>query len=156
MTARRIGLWCGLASLAIASARWANAQNQKYVEPQPVFMSEGRNPLTFNVSCATATWTIIVSSDTIARSTFMQSSSSNTNTICLLPSATGTAPSVSVSSQCVSATQGPELTPSSALTDYSHAAWYCASSSGTVANTIRGYRTRDKGDYGYIGAPGLQ
>lgn len=151
MTPRRIGLLFGLAALAVLAPHSVMAQGEKYQEPQPVYQSEGRNPIPFRVSCATASWTIVVASDTIARSTFMESISSNTNAICLLPSATMTTPSVSISSQCMTATQGPELPPNSSLTDYSRAAWYCAASSGTVANILKGYRTRDKGDYGRIG-----
>lgn len=156
MTPRRLGLLFGLAALAVIGPRFVLAQNEKFHEPQPVFQSEGRNPITFNVSCATATWTLVVASDTISRSTFMEAISSNTNTVCLLPVANGVAPTVAVSSQCTTATQGPELPPNSSLTDYTRAAWYCAASSGTVSNVIKGYRTRDKGDYGNVGALGLQ
>ncbi len=156
MTPRRLGLLLALVAFAGAGARWAAAEGMKYQESQAVYQSEGSNPVTFNVSCATATWTVIIASDTISRSTFMESVSSNTYSICLLPITNGTAPSVAVSSQCTTSTQGPELIPNSALTDYSRAGWACASSSGTVTQTLKGYRTRDKRDTGWIGASGLQ
>ncbi len=156
MTTRRLGLLFGLAAFAVLVPRWARAEGMKYQESQAVYQSEGSNPVTFVVSCATATWTIVIASDTISRSTFIESVSSNTNTVCLLPITNGVAPTVAVSSQCTTATQGPELVPSSSLTDYSRAGWACAASSGTVTNTLKGYRTRDKRDTGWIGASGLQ
>ena len=156
MTPRRLGLFVGLAAIAVLGPRWSRAEGMKYQEAQPVYQSEGSNPITFNVSCATGAWTIVIASDTISRSTFMESISSNTQNICLLPVTNGVAPTVAISSQCTTASPGPELVPSSSLTDYSRAGWACASSSGTVVNTIKGYRTRDKRDTGWIGASGLQ
>jgi hypothetical protein len=156
MPYRRIGLLAALAAFAVLGPRGAMAQGATQNNPAPGFQTEGRNTVTFSVPCATATWTLIIASDTISRSTFLQSISSNTNTICLLPETAGAVPTVAISSQCTTNTQGPELSPISALTDYSHSAWWCASSSGTATNTIKGYRTRDKGDYGNIGALGDQ
>lgn len=149
-------LLVALAAASCFAAAAARAEGMKYQEAQAVYQSEGSNPVSFNVNCATATWTIVIASDTISRSTFMESISSNTNNICLLPITNGVAPSVAVSSQCTTATQGPELVPSSELTDYSRAGWACASASGTVVNVLKGYRTRDKRDTGWIGASGLQ
>lgn len=149
MNARRLGLITGLLFMASYIPHIVLAQGQKYYEPQPVFQSEGRNPIAFSVNCATATWTLVIASDTISRSTLMESISSNTVSICLSPSVTS-------SSQCVTGTPGPELSPNSSLTDYSHVAWYCSASSGTTSQTIKGYRTRDKGDYGIIGSAPLQ
>lgn len=156
MTARRLGLFFALAAAAALAPRWVRAEGMKYQEAQPVFQSEGSNPVTFNVNCATATWTIIIASDTISRSTFMEAISSNTNNVCLLPVTNGVAPSVAASGQCTTATQGLELAPNSSLTDYSRAGWACAAASGTVVNVIKGYRTRDKRDIGWVGASGLQ
>ncbi len=121
-----------------------------------MFQSEGINPIVFNVSCATASWTVVVASDTIARSTFLQAVSSNTNTICLLPVIYGSVPTVAISSQCTTATKGIELPPNTWYTDYSRAGWACAASSGTVSGIIKGVRTRDRGDYGGIADPHLQ
>ena len=126
------------------------------LEVTPMFQSEGFNPLPFNASCATATWTIVIASDTISRSTFLESISSNTNSICLIPFTLGVVPTVAVSSQCVTSTKGIELQPNTAYTDYSHAGWACAASSGTVSGTIKGVRTRDSGDYGGINSPEFQ
>lgn len=122
----------------------------------PVSLSEGFNPITFNVACATATWTLVIASDTISRSTFLENIPENANTICILPVLKGVLPTVAISSQCMSATQGVHLPTSAAYTDYSHAGWACASSSGTVTGQISGVRTRDSGDYGLIGASALQ
>lgn len=156
MTPRRLGLIFGLAALAVMGTHLALAEPMKYMESQAVYQSEGSNPITFNIACATASWTQVVSSDTISRSTFMESISSNTNSICLLATSNNVIPTVAVSSQCINVTKGPELAPNSSLTDYSRAAWYCAASSGTVVNYIKGYRTRDLRDSGWIGATGLQ
>ncbi len=157
MTPRRLGLLLGLAALAAAGAHFAQAEGMGALQAIPMYQSEGSNPLKFSVTCPTATWTQVVSSDTISRSTFFQAVTSNTTTVCLIPAANAAAaPTIAVSSQCVTATQGVELPPNSALTDYSRAAWYCLSSSGTVSNVIKGYRTRDKRDIGNIGAAGLQ
>lgn len=156
MTPRRLGLLMSLAALAALGPRFARAQGMAKQEAMPVFQSEGRNPITFAVACATATWTVVIASDTIARSTFIESISSNTASICLLPIASATVPTVAISSQCVPQTQGTELPPNSALTDYNRSGWACIASSGTATQYLKGYRTRDKGDIGYIGAPGLQ
>lgn len=145
-----------MAALAVLGVRFAKAEGMKYLESAPMYQSEGSNPVAFNVTCATATWTIIIASDTISRSTLMESIPANTQTICLLPGTTSTVPNIAISSQCMSSTGGIQLIPSYGLTDYSRAAWFCASSSGTVSGTITGYRTRDKRDYGSIGAAGLQ
>lgn len=152
MNARRLGLIVALCGLAVM----VRAQGMARLEPVPMFQSEGINPVPFSVSCATASWTLAIASDTISRSTFIESVSSNTNTICLLPVIYGVMPTVAVSSQCVTATKGIELTPNSAYTDYSHAGWACAASSGTVSNVLKGVRTRDRGDFGGIGSPELQ
>lgn len=127
----------------------ALAQGQKYIESQPTFQSEGRNPVSFNVSCATASWTLVIASATISRSTFMESISSNTYSVCLNPVS---APST----QCAQSAVGIELMPTQGYTDYSKASWWCSASSGTITQTIKGVRTQDKGDYGNIGAASQQ
>lgn len=149
MTPRRLGLVVSILALAVLGPRWARAQGMAALESQPVFQSEGRTPVAFAATCSTATWTLVIASDTISRSTFMESIAANTQPICLSPIAAG-------ATQCVSTSAGPELSPNSELTDYSHAAWYCAASSGTTSQALKGYRTRDKGDFGGIGDPQLQ
>lgn len=151
MTAKRLGLIVGL----VALASWARAQGMASLEVQPVFQSEGFDPIPFSVSCPTSTWTVVVASDTISRSTFLESITANANTICLLPFQLGVVPTVAVSSSCVTAAKGIELTPASSYTDYTHVGWACISS-GTVTNVIKGVRTRDSGDYGMISAPEFQ
>jgi hypothetical protein len=146
MTPRRIGLIFGLAALVISGVRMASAQGQRYNDLQGVFQSEGRQRIWFNTACIPGSWTLIISSDTISHSTFMMSISSNTSSVCLSSSA--------AAGGCSATTQGPELAPNSWLTDYSHGEWYCESSAGT--QYVKGYRTRDKGDYGNIGATGAQ
>lgn len=139
MTPRRLGLLFGLVALA-AAPLLVGAQGTKEMLPITVYMTEGRNPIYFNVSCATATWTVVVSSDQIARSTFIEAISSNTMNVCLS--------STTSSQACNSSAAGPELVPGQSLTDYSRAAWACKAVTGTAAQTIKGYRTRDQGDYG--------
>ncbi len=151
MTPRRLGLLFGLAALAATGPRCVVAQGTLNIQPSTVYQSEGRNPVPFSVTCSTPSWTVVVSSDAISRSTFMEAISSNTAAVCLLPFTGGVTPTVAVSSQCVTATKGIELPPNSAYTDYSKAAWACAASSGTVNQVIKGVRTRDAGDYGNIG-----
>lgn len=149
MTARRAGLVVGLLGLALwggQGLREARAQGMLQVQGTTVYQSEGRDPVTFDVQCTTAPWVNVVSSDTISRSTFFQAISSNTTTICLVPGNTSPAASV----RCSTTTAGPELAPNSALTDYSRAAWWCAASSGTTTQVLKGYRTRDRSDYGAI------
>ena len=134
-----------------------HSQGMDQIQVMPVFESEGFNPIAFNVACATASWTQVVSSDTISRSTFFENIPENSsNTICLLPFTGGVLPTVSISSQCVSVTKGIHLPMGAGITDYTHAGWACASSSGTVTEQISGYRTRDSGDYGGISDPALQ
>ncbi len=145
MNARRLGLALSLLALAGAVPRWVRAQGMARLETAPIFQSEGRDPVYFNVSCASATWTVIVASDTIARSTFMQSISSNTQAVCLS--------SATSSQNCDSNAKGPEIAPTSNFTDYSHAGWACKAVTGTSAQIIKGYRTRDRADFGAISFP---
>ena len=134
-----------------------HAQGALQEQETPTFESEGFNPIPFNVACATASWTVVVASDTISRSTFFENIPENSsNTICLLPFTGGVTPTVAISSQCISVTKGVHLPMAAAITDYTHAGWACASSSGTVTEQISGYRTRDSGDYGDISNPALQ
>lgn len=152
MTPRRLGLCVSLAVAVLAGPRWLMAQGQINQYPAPVFQNEGRDPIAFNVLCATTPWTMAASSDTISRSTFLEATSSNTYAVCLVPG--NTAPPAST--RCSTGTVGVELPPNSSYTDYSRAAWWCAASSGTIAQPLKGVRTRDRGDYGNIAAPGKQ
>lgn len=140
MTPRRLGLLTALVVSVILAPRFVKAQGEKEILPIPMFMTEGRDPVYFNISCTTAAWAVVVSSDQIARSTFIESISSNTMNICLS--------STTSSQNCDSTAAGPELVPGQTLTDYSRAAWSCKSVTGTSAQVIKGYRTRDRGDYG--------
>ncbi len=146
MTPRRLGLLLGLAAMAVLGPRWVRAQGTKESQPITMYRAEGRDVVYFNVSCATATWTVVLSSDSIARSTFIQAISSNTQAVCLS--------SATSSQNCDSSAAGPELPPTSALTDYGHAGWACKAVTGTSAQRLKGYRARDRGDYGAIGLPG--
>lgn len=151
MTPRRLGLLFGLAAIAAFGPRFVLAQSEKFQENQSVYQSEGRNPVMFAVTCATATWTLVIASDTISRSTFIETPGTNNQVVCLSFSSAPANPS-----QCVATQPGVILPQGSSLTDYTHAAWYCAASSGTTSQNIVGYRTRDKGDYGRISDPSRQ
>ena len=129
-----------LAGLIIGITGIGYSQGMKYVAPQSVFQSEGRDPYLFNASCASGYWSVVVSSDAIARSTLMQAPSGNTAVVCLAISSTTASCSVSL--------VGPELAPNTALTDYTKSVWYCRSVSGS--QNIKGYRTRDRGDFGGV------
>lgn len=127
-------------------------------EVTPVQQSEGRDPIMFNSTCTATTWTLVTSSDVIAYSTLMVAAASNTATVCLTPTPTvssATALSAANFSGCFPYTPGVELPAQiSSLTDYSKAAWWCRSVVGT--QNIKGYRTRDRGDWGKVSQPGLQ
>ena len=71
MRARRAGLGISLVVLAVWGSRWAAAQGSLNTAITPVYQSEGRDPVSFFVACATAPWTAVVSSDTIRRSLTM-------------------------------------------------------------------------------------
>lgn len=148
MTPRRIGLWLSILATTILVPKWVMAEASRYTDSTPVYQSEGNDRTWFNVSCATESWTIVLSSDTIARSTFIQSTSSNTYGVCLSSGPANTA--------CTSSTVGVELSPNSAYTDYSKNSWYCRTSAGTIAQRLKGVRTRDNHDYGNIGNRALQ
>ena len=133
-----------------------HAQGMDQIQVMPVFESEGFNPIPFNVACGTNSWTVVVASDTISRSTFMENIPENANTICLIPFTGGVLPTVGTNGQCTSTTKGVHLPTSAATTDYTHSGWACQTAAGSVTGQISGYRTRDSGDYGGISDPALQ
>lgn len=153
MNARRLGLLFGLAALAVAAPRWMAAQGELGIQPAPTYNTEGRDPYPFTAACSSSSWTQVVSTDTIARSTLLIGISSNTAATCLIP-VPYQAPAPSTSTVCLSTTAAVQF-PSgiqSALTDYSRAAWYCKASAGFSGTTnICGYRARDRGDFGRVG-----
>jgi len=130
------------------------AAGLKSTEVQPTHLDEGRNPVFFSVQCSSQAWTVVQSSDTISRSITMYAPRTNPNgasdAVCIS--------SVTTTSQaCNDGVGGVELTPDSAFTDYTKVQWNCRSrANNTQLGTVKGYRGRDKGDYGYIGAPDLQ
>ncbi len=146
MPPRRLGALLALAALTFLGPQRSCAQGQINVQPSPVFQNEGRDPVVFNVTLSSGYLTIIVSSDTIARSTFIQNVSSNTSSACISPSSGSVA--------CGSSWAGVQLPPNSALTDYTRSAWYGRLPAGISTMNLNGYRTRDRGDYGSIAAPG--
>jgi hypothetical protein len=146
MNPRRIGLIFALGLLLAYSPNLVRGQGTKFPQITPVYQEEGRQRVFFSATCTGSSWTLVVSSDSISRSTLITALAANSEPVCLSSStATGS---------CSATTQGPELPASSSLTDYSHGEWYCQSYSGT--QYVKGYRTRDKGDYGNIGAPSVQ
>lgn len=145
MTPRRLGLFLALATLPVTGPKAAHAQGQINVQPAPVFQNEGRDPIPFNVTLSSLTLTVIVSSDTIVRSTYFQSVSSNTTSICISPS--------SGSTNCTTSWAGWQLSPNSSMIQYTRSAWYGRLPSGAPAQAVSGFRTRDRGDYGTISSP---
>ncbi len=146
MSTRWIEIVLALAALTFLGPQAARAQGQNPYLPAPIFQNEGRDPIAFNTALTSYTLTIIISSDTIARSTLFQSISSNTATICISPS--------SGSFACNSSWPGVQLPPNSTLTDFNRSAWYGRVPAGNATQNVNGYRTRDRGDYGAVGAPG--
>lgn len=128
----------------------AFADGRYRTQVQPVYQDEGDEPVPYSVSCSSTAWTQIVSSDTISRSVLFYTPSDNTasSSICIS--------TISSSfTSCVAGTAGTELTPDSALTDYTKKRWFCrARANGN--GIIKGWRSRDKRDGGDIGNPALQ
>jgi len=149
MTPRRLGLifsLAGMVALAVYSPKQTEAQGQAKDNILPTFQSEGRDPIYFSTACISTAWRMIISSDTIARSTLVIASSSNTALVCI---STG----MSSANGCAPNTASDELPPASAMTLYHRASIFCRSASGT--QTLKGHRNRDHADYGNInmGAP---
>lgn len=121
---------------------------------QPVHIDEGDSPVLFSVQCSSQAWTVIVDSDTISRSVTMYSPRTNpnasTDAVCI-------STITSSFTSCVDGTAGVELTPDSSFTDYTKVKWNCRGrANNSSLHTIKGYRSRDKRDYGNIGNPALQ
>lgn len=146
MGPRWIEVLLAIAALTILGPGKVYAQGQINIQPSAMFQNEGRDPISFNVTLSSGYLTIIVSSDTIARSTFIQNVSSNTSNACISTS--------SGSAACGSSWAGVQIPPNSSLTDYTRSAWYGRLPTGIATQTISGYRTRDRGDYGSIASPG--
>lgn len=149
LTLRRFSFLFGIGLITALSYFLINtapvfAQGVAKNNPIAVFNTEGRNPVYFSVSCVPSSWTLLVSSDTIARSTFIVSIASNTAAVCLSTGPTN-------SNSCVQGTPSDELPPNSAETVYHRAAIYCRSGAGT--QTLKGHRNRDHADYGQVPIP---
>lgn len=155
MTIRQWGLIFGLTSsigFLLYFPQTLKAQSTIRWEANMSYRSEGRDPVDFNVQCGSTSWTTVISTDNIRRSAIFQSIELNLGTVCLRP---GTPiVSFSTTTACGQTTPGIHLIPTSTLTDYTMAQWNCRSQTST--NTISGYITRDRGDYGRIGALGAQ
>lgn len=126
---------------------WADGRYMTQV--QPAYMDEGDSPVEFSVACSSLSWTMIVSSDTISRSVLFYAPVDNTasSSVCISLSSNTTA--------CSASKPGTELTPDSSVTDYTKARWFCRARSGST-DRVKGWRSRDKRDYGDIGNPALQ
>lgn len=155
---RQLVLAAGLLGAFLLAPVAVRAQGVLKNETTPVQQSEGRDPIVFTASCTSSGWTLVISSDVIAYSTLIVAVTSNTAGVCLYPtssSSSSASPSGANQSGCFPYTGGTELpAQNSSLTDYSKAAWWCRSVAGT--QNLKGYRTRDRGDYGKISQPGLQ
>lgn len=138
--------------------RTISAQSTLKWEATQVYQTEGRNFITFNVKCTSTTWSTVASSDTIRRAIIMQSASSNTASICLMPGFQVT--DFSTNTPCNMDTAGIELSSTTAGTsiwkDYTMFPWNCRAASNASTQTIKGYWTRDRGDFGHVGALGAQ
>lgn len=113
--------------------------------PKPIWLDEGDVPIPFSVTCASTSWTTLVSSDTIRRSLLVQSVSDNSKNICISTiTTTGYA--------CADGTPGIELGGKDTWSDYTVISWKCRARQ-TVGSTdtrgvLKGIVYRDKGDYG--------
>lgn len=119
-------------------------------QPNPSYWSQGNAPLPFNIGCTTTSWTVVSSSDTIARGTIYISDETNSTNICI-------STTTNVNDLCNASTPGIDLSAGGSWTDYSEAGWNCrgktpAGTPATVTDNIHGVRYRDKGDYGSISA----
>lgn len=135
--------WLALAAL-ICFGSTAYAQGQAKQEVSPTFQQEGRDPIYYSTSCISTAWTLVLSSDTIARSTIVIAISSNTSSVCVSSGPTN-------ANTCVGGTPGDELGPNSSITLNHRAAIYCRSALGT--QILKGHRNRDHADYGQPGVP---
>jgi hypothetical protein len=109
----------------------------------PVFQTEGRDAIFLSTVCTASSWSVVVSSDAISRSLFLQALSGNTGNICL-----GTGPNRTTDA-CVSTMASVELATSATYTTFSKEGIWCRSVQGS--QTLKGKRTRDRSDFGYIG-----
>ena len=144
---RWLMIW-GLATclLGLIPTAWSEGADNKGT--QRTFNDDGRDPVLFNVTCDSFSWTTVVTSDTISRSVLFQWEPTSASGVCI---ATWTI----ATSSCTSLTNGPFIssaTPS--FTSYDQNRWNCrATSVNSAASRVRGYRARDRGDYGGINKP---
>ncbi len=125
----------------------ASAEGASKRSPQAVYIDEGDAIIPFAVTCASLSWTQILSSDTISRSVLYVAVSTNSTTICISTiSASGYA--------CTDDTPGMDLVPGASLADYTSISWYCrarqAAGAADTRGKIKGRRSRDRGDYGAV------
>ena len=138
-----------LAALLACTPAICLANGSKWQGTTPVYQDEGNVPIAFDTVCSSSVWTVLVASDSIRRSVLFQALPTNSVNVCITPSSSTSAPS------CGDTTPGIELTPNASLTDYTVAKWWCmARTVATGASiVIKGYWTRDYGDYGNISNP---
>jgi hypothetical protein len=120
------------------------------INPAPTFVDNGRDRIDFTTACPSANWALVfASTDAISRAVYIEADTTNGATICL-----GT---IGATWSCDNTAPGYVLGTSSVLIDYSHSAWYCrAGANAQSTQRLRGYRLRDRGDYGRIGAAAVQ
>lgn len=154
MSARKAGLLAAIAALLCLGPRWVRAQGAYRLQAVPDFQTQGRDPVSFNVTCSSYTWTVFKSSDTIGRAVFVQNPSTSTSNIGIIfADPTYSAPTVSYDTT----TAGIDLSAGAAIfTDATRAAGYCRVPVNAAAQHLKGYWNRDRGDYGQIGDPTLQ
>ena len=130
-------------SLLAGSAVPAFSNSAREIQTTPTYRDEGNAPELFNVACDSFTWATVVSSDTISRSVLFQWDASSLAGVCI---------STWTDGNCNSETKGVEIssaTPS--FTSYDQIRWNCrARPVNVAASRIKGYRARDRGDYGWI------
>lgn len=130
-----------LAALAVPS----RAVGAREISPNPTFQSEGQSPEFFNITCDSFSWTTVVSSDVISRSVTFQWEPTSLSGVCL-GSYTVASASCTVSTPIVFLSSA---TP--AFTSYDQNRWNCRTKEVNAApSRVMGYRSRDKGDYGWI------
>lgn len=138
-------LWI-LAAFVLAPAP-VSAQAGGAPDPTAVYWDEGRDPILFQVTCTSTSWTVVVASDTARRSAVIQAPPDNDTNICLSTSTAGT---------CTGVTTGVELAAKDSLTDYTRIAWRCrarANAAASMTANLKGYVSRDRADYGKIERP---
>ena len=128
------GFFCllGAVGLVEAGSKDYGARGKK--SAQITYRQEGNRRIPFAVTCASETWTLVISSEPKSRQVIFFAPPANAYGVCLSSSAGAYT--------CADTTPGAEIQPGASMTDYGTYSWYCKSRNDDAnEDVLKGFRS---------------